>query len=101
MGPIIGFIALLISLAAALGMLFTKLWGQVLGIIMAVIYFLLAIISLLPSLLLRSFGIRNPLSFSFNIVQVLLAIAVIVLAAIAGRRTRSLVPATPPAGTAS
>ena len=51
------FVALLLSLVAALGMLYTKRWGQVLGIIMAVLYGLLGLVSLLPILLMSSRGI--------------------------------------------
>ena len=85
-GPVVYFIAVLISLAAALGMLFTKRWGQVLGIIMAVLYGLLGLVSLLPLLLISSQGIRNPLSLLPGIVHVVLAAAVIVLASIPAKQ---------------
>ena len=97
-GAIVYFIALLISLAAAVGMLYTKRWGQVLGIIMAVLYGLLGLVSLLPILLASSLGIRNPLSLILGILHVALAIAVIVLASIPARQVAaSAVPAAPPA----
>ena len=59
--------ALLVSLVAAMGMFFTRRWGQVLGIIMAVIYFLIGLISLLPILLIGAIGIRNPSSLILGI----------------------------------
>jgi hypothetical protein len=81
-GAIVFFVALLVSLVAALGMLFTKRWGQVLGISMAVLYGLVGLVSLLPILLLGSAGLRNPFSLILGIAHVLLALAVIVLASI-------------------
>jgi hypothetical protein len=85
-GPIIYFIALLVSLAAALGMLFIKRWGQVLGITMAVLYGLLGLVSMLPILLMSSLGMRNPFSLILSIAHVLLAAAVIVLASIPAKK---------------
>ena len=61
-GTIVYAIALLISLAAASGMFMAKRWGKILGIIMAVLYGLLALVSLLPILLISFMGIRNPLN---------------------------------------
>jgi|WetSurMetagenome_2_1015567.scaffolds.fasta_scaffold38914_2 hypothetical protein len=84
-GAIVYFAALLVSLAAALGMVSTKRWGQVLGIIMAVLYGLVGLVSLLPILLLGSAGLRNPFSLILGIAHVLLALAVIVLASIPAR----------------
>jgi hypothetical protein len=84
-GAIVFFVALLVSLVAALGMLFTKRWGQILGIIMAVLYGLVGLVSLLPILLLGSAGLRNPFSLILGIAHVLLALAVIVLASIPAR----------------
>jgi hypothetical protein len=84
-GAIVFFVALLVSLVAALGMLFTKRWGQVLGIILAVLYGLVGLVSLLPILLLGSAGLRNPFSLILGIAHVLLALAVIVLASIPAR----------------
>jgi hypothetical protein len=88
------FAALLISLAAALGMLFTKRWGQVLAIIMAVLYGLFGLVSLLPLLFGRVVGAPNPVGLILGIVQLLLALAVIVLASIPGRPGTPPVPAT-------
>ena len=59
-GVILYFVALLVSLAAAVGMLFTKHWGRVLAIIMGVLYGLLGLVSLLPLLLIRFVGSPNP-----------------------------------------
>ena len=84
-GVIIYFVALLISLAAAVSMLYTKRWGQVLAIIMAVVYSLLGLVSLLPLLLIRFVGAPNPVSLILGIVHLLLAVAVIVLASIPGK----------------
>jgi len=66
-------------------MVSTKRWGQVLGIIMAVLYGLVGLVSLLPILLLGSAGLRNPFSLILGIAHVLLALAVIVLASIPAR----------------
>jgi hypothetical protein len=79
-GPIIYFFALLAALAAAIGMFLVKRWGQILGIVMAVLYGLLGLLSLLPLLLLRTFGFRSPLGLILGIAEFLLAVAVIVLA---------------------
>jgi hypothetical protein len=95
-GAIVFFIALLVSLAAALGMFFKKRWGQVLGIIMAVLYLLAGLVSLLPTLLLGSFVLRNPLSLILGIAHVLLALAVIVLALIPAKKVATPVVADPP-----
>jgi hypothetical protein len=88
-GAILYFVLLLIALVAAVGMLFTKRWGQVLGIIIAVLYGLLGLVSLLPVLL----GIRNPLSLILGLVHLLLAVAVIVLASIPAKN--GPIPARP------
>ena len=87
------FVALLVSLAAAVGMLFTKRWGQVLAIIMAVLYGLLGLVSLLPLLTIRFAGAPNPVSLILGIVHLLLAVAVIVLASIPGKQEVPAVPA--------
>ena len=84
-GSIFYFILLLVSLAAAVGMFVTKRWGQVLAIIMAVVYSLLGLVSLLPLLLIRFVGAPNPVSLILGIVHLLLAVAVIVLASIPGK----------------
>jgi hypothetical protein len=95
-GAIVFFLTLLISLAAAMGMFFTKRWGQVLGIVMAVLYLLAGLISLLPTLLLGSFIMRNPLSLILGFAHVLLALAVIVLASIPAKKATVPVIADPP-----
>jgi len=82
---ILYFVMLLVSLAAAVGMLFTRRWGQVLAIIMAVLYGLLGLVSLLPLLLIRFVGAPNPVSLVLGIVHVLLAVSVIVFASIPGK----------------
>ncbi len=51
-GTIFYGIALLVSLAAAVGMFLTKRWGQVLGIVMGIVYLILALVSFLPTILL-------------------------------------------------
>ena len=79
------FVMLLISLAAALGMLFTKRWGQVLAIIMGVLYGLFGLVSLLPLLFIRFVGAPNPVNLILGVVHLLLAVAVIVLASIPGK----------------
>ena len=90
-GIFIYFAALLVALTAGVGMLYTKRWGQVLGIILAVLYGLLGLLSLLPLLLIR-FIAPNPVSLILGAIHLLLAVAVIVLASIPGK------PAVPAAG---
>lgn len=90
------FIALLVALAAAVGMFIVKRWGQVVGIIMAVLYGLLGLVSLLPLLLMSSLGVRNPVSLILAIVRVLLALAVIVLASIPAKKVTAPAVAVPP-----
>jgi hypothetical protein len=92
-GIILYFVMLLVSLAAAVGMLFTRRWGQVLAIIMGVLYGLLGLVSLLPLLLIRFVGAPNPVSLVLGSVHVLLSVSVIVLASIPGK------PGLPPART--
>jgi hypothetical protein len=97
-GTIVYFMALLVSLAAAVGMFMTKRWGQVLGIIMAVLYLLLGLLSLIPIILTSFTGFRNPLSLILGIVHLLLAAAVIVVASIPAKMvTPPEAPATPTA----
>ncbi len=94
-------VALLISLAAAIGMLSVKRWGKVLGIVMAVIYTVLAVISFLPTLLFIRFIGSNPLNLILSILHIVLAIAVIVFASIPAKKES--LPAegiTPPLATA-
>ena len=97
-GIIVYFLALLVSLAAAIGMLFIKRWGQVLGIILAVIYGLLGLVSLLPLLLRRFLGAPNPVSLILGIVHLLLAVSVIVLASIPGKKEIPPIPAAASTG---
>jgi hypothetical protein len=92
-GTIVYAIALLVSLAAAVGMFITRRWGQVLGIVMAVVYLILALVSFLPMLLMGFMGALNGLSLGLSILHLVLAIAVIVLALIPAKKV--LVPATP------
>jgi hypothetical protein len=97
-GAIVFFMALLVSLAAALGMFLTKRWGQVLGIIMAVLYGLVGLVSLLPLLFIGSIGLRNPLNLILGFAHVLLAAAVIVLASIPAKKliTPAVAEESPP-----
>ena len=80
---------LLISLAAALGMFLTKTWGKILGILMGIVYAALALVSTLP-LLLSGFLSRAigamALSIGLNVLHLVLAIAVIVLALIPAKK---------------
>jgi len=101
-GTIVYGIALLVSLVAAVGMFNAKRWGQVLGIIMAVFYALLTVIGFLPTLLLARFlGATSFLSLGINILHLLLAIAIIVLASIPAKKGTIPAPAaTPPTATA-
>ncbi len=100
-GPIVYFVVLLLAVVAAVGMFFIKRWGQILGIIVAVLYLLAGLLSLLPTLLFSSFGLRNPLSLFLGILQVVLAVAVIVLAVIPAKKTATpVVVAPPPAASA-
>jgi len=92
-GTIVYAIALLVSLAAAIGMFITKRWGQVLGIVMAVIYLLLALVSFVPMVLLSFMRGLNSLSLGQGILHLVLAIAVIVLASIPAKKV--LTPALP------
>jgi hypothetical protein len=95
-GTIVYAIALLVSLAAAVGMFITKRWGQVLGIVMGVIYLLLSLVSFIPTLLLGFARGLNFLSVGLSIVHMVLAIAVIVLAAIPAKKSITPVMATNP-----
>jgi hypothetical protein len=92
-GTIVYAIALLVSLAAAMGMFIAKRWGQVLGIVMAVVYLLLALVSFLPMILLGFLRGLNALSLGLSILHLVLAMAVIVLALIPAKKV--LVPVTP------
>jgi hypothetical protein len=92
-GTIVYALALLVALAAALGMFLAKRWGQILGIVMAVVYLLLALLSFLPMILAGFLRGLNGLSLGLDILRLVLAIAVIVLALIPAKKV--LVPATP------
>jgi hypothetical protein len=92
-GTIVYAIALLVSLAAAVGMFITRRWGQVLGIVMAVVYLILALVSFIPMLLLGFLRGLNGLSLGLSILHLVLAIAVIVLASIPAKKM--MVPAAP------
>jgi hypothetical protein len=96
-------IALLISLAAVIGMLSVKRWGKILGIVMAVVYLLLAVLTFLPTILLARFGaaFSNPLSLVLNGLHLLLALGVIIFASIPAKNLAAPVTLeTPPATTA-
>ena len=97
-GTIVYAIALLVSLAAAVGMFMTKRWGQVLGIVMAIIYLLLGLVGFLPTLLMGFFRGFSALSLGLSMLHLVLAIAVIVLASIPAKKVLAPVaPATPAA----
>lgn len=93
-GTIVYAIALLVSLAAAIGMFITKRWGQVLGIVMAVIYLLLGLVSFLPTLLVGFIRGFNALSLGLSLLHLVLAIAVIVLASISAKKV-AIIPFAP------
>ena len=103
-GTVIYALALLVSLAAAVGMFLTRRWGQILGIVMAVIYLLLSLVSFLPQFILGFTRGLNVLSLGLGILHLVLAIAVIVLAVIPAKKMMAQpAPApidTPPAASA-
>lgn len=106
-GTIVYATLLLVSLGAALGMFLAKRWGQVLGIIMAIIYLVLGLLNFLSMLLLGFLRGFNALSLGLSITHLVLAIAVIVLAVLPARKVIASVipttlstPVTPPAGSA-
>jgi hypothetical protein len=94
-GTIVYAIALLISLVAAAGMFIVKRWGKILGVIMAVFYGLLALVSLLPMLLISFTGINSLTALILGVLELLLAVAVIILASIPGRKGAPVPPAAP------
>jgi hypothetical protein len=96
-GTLIYGFALLVSLVAAVGMFLTKRWGQLLGLLMGVIYLILAVVGLIPTILVAFTFARgfNALSLGLSIVHLILAIAVIVLALIPAKKL--LAPAAPSA----
>jgi ABC-type glycerol-3-phosphate transport system permease component len=85
-GTIVYAIALLVALAAAVGMFLTKRWGQILGIVMAVIYLLLSLVSFLPQFILGFTRGLNVLSLGLGILHLVLAMAVIILAVIPAKK---------------
>jgi hypothetical protein len=103
-GTIVYALLLLVALAAALGMFLAKRWGQVLGIVMAVVYLLLGLVSFLPMILLGFARGLNVLSLGLSILHLVLAIVVIVLAIIPAKKMMNppmpAIPATPPAASA-
>ncbi len=106
-GTIFYGIALLVSLAAAVGMFLAKRWGQVLGIVMGVVYLILAVVSFLPTILLGFARGLNFLSLGLTGLHLVLAVAVIVLASIPAKKMMAQVvpvepvtPGTPPAANA-
>jgi hypothetical protein len=106
-GTIFYGIALLVSLAAAVGMFLTKRWGQVLGIVMGIVYLILAVVSFLPTILLGFGRGLNFLSLGLTGLHLVLAVAVIVLALIPAKKMlvqavpiEPVTPATPPAASA-
>jgi len=101
-GTVVYGMALLISLAAVIGMLSLKRWGKILGIVMGVVYLLLALLSFLPTLLLARFGaaFTNPVSLILFVIHLVLALGVIIFALIPAKNAS--IPAaavTPPAAT--
>jgi len=103
-GIIVYAIALLVSLAAAVGMLMTKNWGRVLGIIMGVVYFVLALFGLVPTLLMglafrgSAMRVGGSLSIWLAVAHLVLAIAVIVIASVSARKApQSAAVVSPPA----
>jgi hypothetical protein len=100
-GIIVYTIALLVSLAAALGMVFTKRWGQILGIVMGAIYLILALFSFLPTILLGFARAINGLNLGLTIAHVVLALAVIVLAIISAKKVKIQAETVPPTATSA
>jgi hypothetical protein len=108
-GTIVYGLALLVSLVAAVGMFLTKRWGQILGIVMGVLYLILAVVGLIPTILLAFTFARgfSGLSLGLSVLHLVLAIAVIVLALIPAKKMLTpaapaapVTQATPPAGIA-
>jgi len=105
-GTIVYGLALLVSLAAALGMFLTKRWGQLLGIVMGALYLILAVLVLIPTILTAFTFARgfNALSLGISVLHLILAIAVIVLALIPAKKILApaapITQATPPAASA-
>ncbi len=98
LGTVFYGIALLISLAAVIGMFILKNWGRILGIIMAVVYLLLAVLSFLPTLLFARFGaaLNNPLGLALNVLHLVLALGVIIFALIPAKKIAAPAAVTTP-----
>jgi hypothetical protein len=96
-GTIVYGLALLVSLVAAVGMFLTKRWGQILGIVMGVLYLILAVVGIIPTILLAFTFARgfSALSLGLSVLHLVLAMAVIVLALIPAKKM--LTPAAPAA----
>ena len=94
-GTIVYGMALLASLVAAVGMFLIKGWGKILGILMGVVYLLLAVLGIIPTVLVAISFARgfNALSLSLSILHLVLAVAVIVLALIPAKKL--MAPAAP------
>jgi hypothetical protein len=107
-GTIFYGIALLVSLVAAVGMFLTKGWGKILGIVMGIVYLILSVVGLIPTILLAFTFARgfNALTLGLSFLHLVLAIVVIVLALIPAKKIlASAAPApvsqaTPPAASA-
>jgi hypothetical protein len=107
-GTIFYGIALLVSLVAAVGMFLTKGWGKILGIVMGIVYLILSVVGLIPTILLAFTFARgfNALTLGLSFLHLVLAIVVIVLALIPAKKilaTAKPAPvsqATPPAANA-
>jgi hypothetical protein len=105
-GTIVYGFALLVSLVAAVGMFLTKRWGQILGLVMGVLYLILAVLGLIPTILVAFTFARgfNALSLGLSFLHMVLAIAVIVLALIPAKKILApaapITQATPPAASA-
>lgn len=85
-GTVVFGLALVISIAAALGMFLGKRWGQVIGIGMAVIHLVLAGLAFLPQILFSFMGRFNLLGIGLDVLRLLLAAAVIILALIPAKK---------------
>ncbi len=78
-----------------------KRWGKVLAIIMGIVYAVIALFSILPTMLF-GFAFRfggNFLSIGLNVLHLVLAVAVIVLASLKAKKDTA--PVVPPAAPAA
>lgn len=98
-------IALLVSLAAAVGMLMTRNWGRILGIVMGVVYSSMALYGLLPALFIGSMVRRAGISVGgsliswLTVVRLVMAVAVVVLAATSAKKVSKPAEVIPPPAT--